>query len=67
MPKSSVVDPWHFGTYPDADPDPSIRTSYQRIRMRIRMRIRKGLNHKDPKDPNPDTDPQHCLNHCEGI
>ncbi len=27
-PSSSVVDPWHFDTDPDADPDPRIRTSF---------------------------------------
>ncbi len=36
--KSSVADPWHFGTNPD--PDLRIRTSDLRIRIQSRLRIR---------------------------
>jgi len=40
-PKTSVWDPWHFGT--DRDADPRIRTSDFRIQMRIRMLIRMRI------------------------
>jgi hypothetical protein len=43
MMASSVVDPRHFGTDPDADP--RIRTSVKRIRMLIR----EALKHTDPE------------------
>ncbi len=38
---SSVPDPWHVGTDPDADPNPQIRSSDQwiQIRMQIRTKI----------------------------
>ena len=35
--RSSVVDPWHFGT--ERDPDPLIRTAELWIQIRIRPRI----------------------------
>ncbi len=44
------MDPRHFVTDLEADPDPRIFTSVSRIQMRIRE-IQK---HTDPKDPDPD-------------
>jgi hypothetical protein len=40
------VDPRHFVTDPDADPDLRSFTSV----TRIRMRIREAQKHTDPKD-----------------
>ncbi len=37
----SVGDPWHFGTEPDADPDPR-EAKKHKIRIWIRMRIRNN-------------------------
>ncbi len=49
---NSVANPWHFGTDPNSDPDPRIRTSD----WRIRMPIREAQN--IPTDPtDPDADP----------
>ncbi len=42
---TSVPDPWHFGTDPDADP--RIRTSD----LRIRLRIREAQKHTGSTDP----------------
>ncbi len=44
----SVVDPWHFST--DPDEDPQIRTSV----LRIRMRIQEAQKHTDSTDPDPE-------------
>ncbi len=43
---SSVVDPWYFGTDPDANPDSRIRTSVERIRM--------AQKRTEPTDPDPE-------------
>ncbi len=48
-PLNSVVDPWRFGTDPDADPEPRIRTSL----LRIRRRIREAQKHTGT-DPGPE-------------
>ncbi len=53
--KTSVADPWHFGTDPDADTDPWIRTSD----YWIQMQIREAQKHTDPTDPDLDADSEH--------
>ncbi len=54
---TSVGDPWHIGTDPDADP--RIRTSD----LWIRMRIREAQKHTDPRDPDTDADSEHWYNY----
>jgi hypothetical protein len=47
MDHCSVPDPSYFGTYPDANLDPRIRTSDYGIRMRIRIRSKIFSDFKD--------------------